>query len=155
MSKLDRLWLSVTWCDTWPNCIQTVLQRGLSDHVLVVLLSDATNGDLGLFGWWSVGRIILVMWTLFVTNGELLMWKDGAVLCWNRSWRWLNNVWKISINNNRRICVLDNKITEMKNQISSLDTKGEEFALLDDEVQVHRELSVSLHSMSWVQTSIN
>ncbi|AES70289.2 hypothetical protein MTR_3g051000 [Medicago truncatula] len=73
MSKLDRLWLSVTWCDTWPNCIQTVLQRGLSDHVL------------------------------------------------------------ISINNNRRICVLDNKITEMKNQISSLDTKGEEFALLDDE----------------------
>lgn len=51
--------------------------------------------------------------------------------------------------------MLDNKITEMKNQISSLDTKGEEFALLDDEVQVHRELSVSLHSMSWVQTSIN
>jgi len=51
--------------------------------------------------------------------------------------------------------VLDNKITEVKHQISSLDTKGEEFALLDDEVQELRELSVSLHSMSRVQTSIN
>jgi len=43
MSKLDRFLLSATWCDTWPNCIQTALQRDLSDHVPVVLLSDVTN----------------------------------------------------------------------------------------------------------------
>jgi len=40
MSRLDRFLLSNKWCDTWPHCIQVAYQRGLSDHVSVMLHVD-------------------------------------------------------------------------------------------------------------------
>jgi len=40
-------------------------------------------------------------------------------------------------------------------QISSPDIRGEEYALLEEEEKELRKLSVSLHSMPRVQTSIN
>jgi len=35
--------LSVNWCSMWPNCILVALQRGLSDHVTLVLRMDEVN----------------------------------------------------------------------------------------------------------------
>jgi len=40
MSRLDRFLLSHNWCSVWPNCVQIAYQRGLSDHVPVVLRMD-------------------------------------------------------------------------------------------------------------------
>ena len=37
MSRLDIFLLSANWCDAWPNFIQVAHQRGLSDHVLLML----------------------------------------------------------------------------------------------------------------------
>jgi len=43
MSRLDRFSLSLNWCVTWPNCIQLAKQRGLSDHVPLILYVDEDN----------------------------------------------------------------------------------------------------------------
>jgi hypothetical protein len=43
MSRLDRFLLSNNWCSVWPNCVQIAYQRGLSDHVPVVLRMDEEN----------------------------------------------------------------------------------------------------------------
>jgi exonuclease III len=43
MSRLDRFLLSEKWCEAWPNCIQVAYQRGLSDHVPLMLSVDEAN----------------------------------------------------------------------------------------------------------------
>ena len=43
MSRLDRFLLSTSWFDAWQNCIQLANQRGLSDHVSLVLYVDEDN----------------------------------------------------------------------------------------------------------------
>lgn len=50
---------------------------------------------------------------------------------------------------------LDGKILDVKNQISSLDIKGEEVVLQDDEIKELHDVSANLHSMARVQTSMN
>ena len=50
---------------------------------------------------------------------------------------------------------LDGKISAVKLRLSSLDTKGEEDELMEEEVEELHELSVRLHSLSRVQTSMN
>jgi len=37
VSLLDRFLLSDNWCSMWPHCDQVALQRGLSNHVPLVL----------------------------------------------------------------------------------------------------------------------
>jgi len=44
---------------------------------------------------------------------------------------------------------------EVKNRISSLDTQGEEAELQEKEIRELHDLSVNLHSLSRVQTSMN
>jgi len=43
MSRLDRFLLSAKWCDAWPNYIQVAYQKGLSDHVPLLLHVDEAN----------------------------------------------------------------------------------------------------------------
>ena len=43
MSRLDRFLLSAKWCATWSNSIQVAYQRGLSDHVPLMLYVDEVN----------------------------------------------------------------------------------------------------------------
>ena len=43
MSRLDRFLLSSKWCEKWTNCIQVAYQRGLSDHVPLLLHVDEGN----------------------------------------------------------------------------------------------------------------
>lgn len=50
---------------------------------------------------------------------------------------------------------LDGRVKMAKNCMSELDLKGEESGLHDDEVQELHELSVCVHSMARVQTSMN
>ena len=50
---------------------------------------------------------------------------------------------------------MESKISEVKNRLSFLDSKGEVNVLLEEEVKELHHLSVNLHSMSRVQNSIN
>jgi len=50
---------------------------------------------------------------------------------------------------------MDGKISEAKNKIASLDSKGELSALEDDEVRELHEVTVNLHSMAKIQNSIH
>jgi len=43
MSRIDRFLLSDRWCQTWPNCFQMAMSRGLSDHCPLVLSIDVEN----------------------------------------------------------------------------------------------------------------
>ena len=43
MSRIDRFLLSEDWCFGWPNCVQTALLTGLSDHCPLVLSVDEVN----------------------------------------------------------------------------------------------------------------
>lgn len=43
ISRLDRFLLSAKWCESWPNCVQVAYQRGLSDHVPLVLHVEDVN----------------------------------------------------------------------------------------------------------------
>ncbi|MCI17797.1 cysteine-rich receptor-like protein kinase, partial [Trifolium medium] len=43
MSRLDRFLLSEGWFLTWPNYVQTVQMRGLSDHCPLVLFANEEN----------------------------------------------------------------------------------------------------------------
>lgn len=43
MSRIDRFFISKEWCLVWPNCIQVVQLRGLSDHCPLILSVDKEN----------------------------------------------------------------------------------------------------------------
>ncbi|KEH19396.1 DUF4283 domain protein [Medicago truncatula] len=43
ISRLDHFLLSEKWCDMWPNYTQVACQRGLSDHVPLILSVDEAN----------------------------------------------------------------------------------------------------------------
>jgi len=43
MGRLDRFLLSGNWCSECGKCVQVALQRGLSDHVMLVLTVDDKN----------------------------------------------------------------------------------------------------------------
>jgi len=79
MSRLDRFLVSNKYCEWWPNCIQVAYQRGLSDHVPVMLYVDDANWGPDRFECLNVGLIILVMQILSVQLGLILIVKDGAV----------------------------------------------------------------------------
>ena len=86
MSRLDRFLLSEKWCEAWPNCIQVAYQRGLSDHVPLMLYVDNAN-------WGPRPLRMLKCWTeypgyedLSVKSGPLSMLLDGADMFLGRNW---------------------------------------------------------------------
>jgi len=80
MSRLDRFLLSNKWCEKWPHCIQVAYQRGLSDHVPMMLHVDESN-------WGPHPLRMLKCWSDLPSyaNGLLSPIKGGRVLCYNRS----------------------------------------------------------------------
>ena len=50
---------------------------------------------------------------------------------------------------------IEGKIFEVKNRLSFLDTKGEEAELVEEETRELHDLSINLHSLSRVHTSMN
>jgi len=79
MSRLDRFLLSNKWCEKWPNCTQIAYQRGLSDHVPVMLYVDDTNWGprpLRMLKCWSdypgYTDFVREKWVSFVYQG----WGD-------------------------------------------------------------------------------
>lgn len=77
MSMLDRFLLSHRWCAVWPNCIQVACQRGLSDHVPLLLYVDETN-------WGPRPLRMLKCWTDFTGYEDFVraQWATLNVTGW-------------------------------------------------------------------------
>jgi len=80
MSRLDRFLLLEVWFSLFPNCIQTALPRGLSDHCPISLTIDDQNWGpkpLRMLKCWSD----IPGYSDFVkTNGFLFMYLVGVAL---------------------------------------------------------------------------
>jgi len=153
MSRLDRFLLFDKWCLTWQNCVQIALQRGLSDHVPLVLRSEEENWGprpLRILKCWSdvpgYADIVRVKWSSFDVHGwgayvlkEKLWLIKGCLKEWHQ---------QHTLNMERRLCLV-------KDKMSNLDSKGETFFLDEAEVMEILELSEKLHSLSWIQASMS
>jgi len=148
MSRIDRFLVSSKWCDSWPNCIQVAHQWGLSDHVPLVLNVDDANWGprpLRLMKYWAdyVGYAEFVCeklnsFSLDGEGGHVVKMKLKMIKFCLKEWH------------QQHTKNIDGKILVAKNRLSSLDAKGDEA-----EVKETRELSVQLHSLSRVNTSMN
>jgi exonuclease III len=153
MSRLDRFLLSNKWCEKWPNCVQVAFQRGLSDHVPVMLYVDDMNWGprpLRMLKCWSDypgysdfvretwGTFTCQGWGGFVLKQKLKMMKASL-----KEWH------------SKHFQNLDGRMSEVKNKMAWLDEKGESSALAEEEVNELHDLSVKLHSLSQIQNSMN
>jgi hypothetical protein len=142
MSRLDRFLLSNKMCEKWPNCIQVAYQRGIFDHVHVMLhVDDAKWGPrpLQMLKCWSNypgyadfvcakwGTFNCQRWGGFVLKRKLKMMKASL-----KEWHY------------QQLQNMDGRMTEVKNKISLLDSKGEMSVLIDDDVNDLHDLSVNL-----------
>jgi len=153
MSRLDRFLLSNKWSLTWSNSIQIALQRGLSDHVPVMLSTEEAN-------WGPRPLRMLKCWFDFPGYGDFVCEQWGSFRCQG----WGGHVLKEKLKmvklrlkewHKQHVQNLDSKILAVKDKLSTLDKKAEVSALNEEELHEIRELSVNLHSMARVQNSVN
>lgn len=152
MSRLDRFLLSDKWCGTWPNCIQVAYQRGLSDHVPLMLHVDVAN-------WGPRPLRMIKCWADFPGYDDFVREKWGSLSITGRAGFVLQQKLKslkLSLKGWHQTHTknMDSKILGVKNRIAQLDEKGEHNVLLDVEITELHDLSISLHSLSRVQNSI-
>jgi exonuclease III len=78
MRRLDRFLLSSRWCEVWPVCIQVACQRGLSDHVPLLLYVDEAN-------WGPRPLRMLKCWANFTGYEEFVreQWASLSVTGWD------------------------------------------------------------------------
>ncbi|MCH82498.1 cysteine-rich receptor-like protein kinase, partial [Trifolium medium] len=152
MSRLDRFLLSGEWCLTWPNCTQAVRMRGLSDHCPLVLAADEEDWGprpLRMLKCWKdvPGYQLFVRekWNSFQIDGwggfvlkEKLKWIKTALKDWHSS----------------HIQNLPSRIESLKDRMAVLDEKGGEEDLSESELAELHGVSLDIHSLSRLNTSI-
>jgi exonuclease III len=153
MSRLDRFLLSEKWCEMWPNCIQVAHQRGLSDHVPLLLYVDEAN-------WGPRPLRMLKCWSDYPGYADYVRAQWGTFNC--EGWggyvlKQKLKLMKFSLKewHQQHFQNMESRMVEVKNKISVLDAKAELSALLVEEVEELHELSVNLHSMARLHNSIN
>ncbi|GAU48515.1 hypothetical protein TSUD_244350 [Trifolium subterraneum] len=153
MSRLDRFLLSEEWCLTWPNCTQTASLRGLSDHCSLVL--SANEDDWGsrpsrmLKCWRDVPGykgFVKDKWNSFQVDG----WGGFVLKEKLRMIKTALKDWHTAHAQN-----LPSRIESLKARLSTLDLKGEEEALSEDEINELHGISADIHSLSRMHASIS
>jgi len=153
MSRLDQFLLSNKWCQQWPNSIQVAHQRGLSDHVPVMLHVDASNWGprpLRMLKCWSelpgYAEFFRERWSTFRCQGwggfvlqQKLKWIKAGLREWHT----------------QHVQNMEGRMIEIKDKMSDLDVKAESAELHADEVSELRGLSLTLHSLARLQNSMN
>ena len=146
MSRLDRFLLLEEWCMEWPNCIQVALLRGLSDHCALVMSIDVEN-------WGPRPSRLLKCWQdtprykLFVSE----KWKSFQISGWGgyvlkEKFKLIKKAlkeWHVS-----HTLYLSAKITALK------ERQGEDEALTYEEMLKLHDISLNIHSLSRLNTSI-
>jgi len=152
MSRLDRFLLLEEWCLEWPNCIQVALLRGLSDHCPLVMSIDEEN-------WGPRPTHLLKCWQdtpgykLFVSD----KWKSFQISGWGgyvlkekfKLIKMALKEWHVSHTLN-----LSAKITALKERQDTIDGKGEDETLTNEELLELHDISLNIHSLSILNTSI-
>jgi len=123
MSRLDRYLLSEKWCDVWPNCIHVACQRGLSDHVPLLLYVDEAN-------WGPLPLHMLKCWADFAGYDDFVQeqWASFNITGWGgfvlrRKLKLMKSrlkEWHYQHSQN-----LNGKVIELKARMAVLDAKGE------------------------------
>jgi exonuclease III len=153
MSRLDRFLLSEKWSETWPNSTQIAYQRGLSDHVPLMLVNEEVN-------WGPRPFRMLKCWSEFPGYSDFVREKWGSFQCQG----WGGFVLKEKLKmlkfglkewHQQHVKNLDSKILTVKDKLAFLDSKAEVTGLSEEEVIELHDLSVNLHSLAQVQNSIN
>lgn len=135
----------------WPNRIQVALQRGLSDHVTLVLSVDEENWGprpIQMLKCWAdfpnYANFVRHKWCSFAVDGwggYVLKQKLKMFKCCLKEWHQCHNQ------------NMDRKIRAVKERISTLDSKGESSVLVEEEVAELHDLSVNLHSLALIHAS--
>jgi len=153
MSRLDRFLLSNKWCDTWPHCFQVSYQRGLSDHILLMLHVDETNlgpWPLRMLKCWSdlpsYADFVREKWEMFNCQG----WAGFVLQQKLKMIKSSLKVWHSQHDQN-----MDGRMKEVKGNMSVLDDKAETVDLQEMEVTELHDLSVSLQYMARMQNNTN
>jgi len=128
-------------------------QRGLSDHVPLVLHVDEAN-------WGPRPLRMLKCWADYSGYSEFVhqKWASFSVLGWGgyvlkqklKMMKTSLKEWHQQHSQN-----MEGKILLVKNRNSYFDSKAETNALVEEEAKELQDLSVNLHSLSRVQCSIN
>ena len=153
MSRLDKFLLSSKWCEKWPNYIQVAYQRGLSDHVPLLLHIDEVN-------WGARPLQMLKCWSDLPGYTDFVRAKWGTFNCEGWGGHVLQQklkLMKFSLKewHQHHVQNMGCRMTEVQNNMSVLDIKAELSVLSDEEAAELHELSVNLHSMARLQTNIN
>jgi len=152
MSHIDRFLLSEKWCLTWPTCFQLALSRGLSDHCPLLLAMDDQN-------WGPKPVRMLKCWADFPGFDSFVRdtWSSLQVSGWGsyvlkeklKLMKLVLKDWHQSHAQN-----LPARLLTLKDNIASLDLKGESTELTDGEILELRGLSENLFSLSRIHSSI-
>jgi exonuclease III len=145
ISRLDRFLLSNKWCEKWPNCIQVAYQRGLSDHVPLLLHVDEANWGprpLRMLKCWSeypgYAEFVCEKWGGYVLQQKLKLMK-ACLKEWHQ----------------QHFQNMEGRMMDVKNKISILDAKAEVSVLLEEELVELHDLFVNLHSMARLQNNVH
>jgi len=152
MSRIDRFLLSEDWCFGWPNCVQTTLLRGLSDHCPLVLSVDEAN-------WGPRPTRMLKCWQDVPGYKQFVSdkWKTLQVDGWGgfvlreklKMIKVALKEWHAAHSKN-----LSGRIKSLKERQAELDGKGEVEALSALEIEELHTVSSNIHSLARVNTSI-
>ena len=146
MSRLDRFLLSNKWCEIWPHCIHVAYQRGLSDHVPLMLHVDESNWGprpLRMLKCWSYlpgyEEFVSEKWEMFNCQG----WGGFVLQQKLKMIKASLKVW-----HPQHVQNMDGMMKELKDKMFVLDAKAEDVDLQEAEVTKLHDLSITLHSMA-------
>jgi len=153
MSRIDRFLLSEQWCLTWSNCIQMAVSRGLSDHCPLVLAVDIQN-------WGPKPVRMLKCWADFPGYDSFVRdtWRSLQICGWGsfvlkeklKSLKLALRDW-----HQRHAQNIPARLSSLKENIASLDLKGESEVLSDGEILELHGMSEEMFSLARVSSSIN
>ncbi|GAU51099.1 hypothetical protein TSUD_411800 [Trifolium subterraneum] len=153
ISRLDRFLLSGEWCLAWPSCNQVARMRGLCDHCSLVL---STNEE----DWGPRPSRMLKCWcdvpgcNLFVRDKwnslQVEGWGDFVLKEKFKMIKAALRDWHLTHVQN-----LPSRIESLKTWLSTLDLKGEEVVLSDEEIAELHGVTFDLHSLSQMNASIS
>ena len=128
MSRLDHFLLFEKWCEVWPNCVQVAHQRGLSNHVQLVLNTEDVNWGLRPLrmmkcladypGYDAFVHDKLNLFRLEGWGGYVLQQKLKMIKSCLKQWH------------QQHFKNLDGRMVDVKNRISSLDLRRTSYMLL-------------------------
>jgi len=152
MSRIDRFLLSDKWCQTWPNCFQMAMSRGLSDHCPLVLSIDVEN-------WGPKPLRLLKCWELLPGYASFVRdkWRSLQVDGWGGFvLKEKFKLVKLALKewHQRHTQNLPARISTLKDRIDALDLKRETTVLCDEVVEELHGFSEELFSLTRINTSI-